>query len=256
MTTAGEVRWRTSSAAFATLADGRFVALHARDIEPFPFSIVLPFLPRALAPGARFAIDGDRVCAGAQCLRSETPAPPPTVAGLVPLPGPLVRAVGGLPAVARRRAELAAPIDAARAHLCDGALDAAILCLLGLGPGLTPSGDDVLLGLAACVTMGGDVWGLSDFGSLAGRCAELGARGTTALSAALFAAAAVGEFCPALHAIFLSKDPAALRCAVTRVAAIGGHSGLDLLCGVTMAAALASGAGRAQHAPSTGRHGV
>jgi len=128
---------------------------------------------------------------------------------------------------------------------------AAADALLGAGPGLTPSGDDMLAGLLATLVHLSDVAG--SHGTVAPlRTHVLGAapERTTLLSASLLRHAADGAvaepFGRLLHAIVevggagRDADGIALRSAVDEVGAIGATSGLDLLAGCAVALRIAA----------------
>ena len=77
--------------------------------------------------------------------------------------------------------------------------------LAGRGPGLTPLGDDVLVGfLAGCILSGADP-------DETAREAEAAARKTTALSRTLLRLAARGELPEAAHRLLEEGDPEPLR---------------------------------------------
>jgi Protein of unknown function (DUF2877) len=103
----------------------------------------------------------------------------------------------------------------------------AVRGLLGSGPGLTPSGDDLLAGfLLGCLAFGRDV------SSLRSAIAALAPRQTTALSAALLAHALRGQCIP---------EVAALTRVLTGTGAIGPALDALLRVGHTSGAALARG---------------
>ena len=113
--------------------------------------------------------------------------------------------------------------------------------LVGMGPGLTPSGDDALAGMEAAL----HALGHPAAGFLAVALDDVVER-TTAVSATLLRHAARGEFAERIHrllAALLGKDDAALPGAVERAAAWGATSGMDGLVGVLagLDAAAASG---------------
>jgi hypothetical protein len=103
--------------------------------------------------------------------------------------------------------------------------------LAGLGEGLTPAGDDVLLGalLAARIVHPPHIAAvLAD--AVAGAAAPL----TTSLSAAWLRAAAKGETGIVWHRLFaalISADRTAVQDAMGRLAALGHTSGVDSLSG-------------------------
>jgi hypothetical protein len=109
--------------------------------------------------------------------------------------------------------------------------------LIGLGPGLTPSGDDLIGGALIALRALGHV-------GMAARLGEwvlpLARQRTGAISAAHLACAAAGEGSLALHdliAALLTPDAPGLAAAVATLAAIGHSSGWDMLAGVALAAA-------------------
>jgi len=112
--------------------------------------------------------------------------------------------------------------------------------LLGLGEGLTPSGDDVLVGIAATLR----AWRWPGATSFARRCAAVAPDRTTAVSADLLAHAAEGRFTAALHAVVRALDeddaPATNR-ASRRLLTVGATSGADLLTGVLTGAGVLTG---------------
>jgi hypothetical protein len=96
--------------------------------------------------------------------------------------------------------------------------------LIGLGPGLTPSGDDYLGGiLVALHALARDAQAAMLWRWLQ---PQLAAR-TSAISAAHLAAAAEGEAHEALHAVLQDPSPASLA----RLDAVGHCSGWDALAG-------------------------
>lgn len=113
---------------------------------------------------------------------------------------------------------------------------AAVVGLLGRGPGLTPSGDDVVAGFL----LGARAFGVSATGAT-GVVAELAGSATTALSAQLLRHAARGE-CVAQVATVVA---ALTGCrapddAVDQLLAVGHTSGAALAAGLLSAAALTS----------------
>ncbi len=118
---------------------------------------------------------------------------------------------------------------------------AAIAMLLGLGPGLTPAGDDALGG--ALIALRG--FGREDVADrLAGWLLPSARTATSNISFAHLAAAAEGEGAAALHDTLasLAGDDATLAEGVARLDRIGHSSGWDALAGAV--AALSSAGGR------------
>jgi hypothetical protein len=109
--------------------------------------------------------------------------------------------------------------------------------LIGLGPGLTPSGDDLLGGAMIALHALGRA---AVAARLAAWALPLAAERTGAISAAHLACAAAGEGSSALHdflAALLTGDAAALAEAAAALGAIGHSSGWDMLAGATLACA-------------------
>ena len=116
----------------------------------------------------------------------------------------------------------------------DGAARRAAHALIGLGPGLTPSGDDLLSGLLIAVHASGET---TAAGRLAHFVRSAPDDATSRLSRAFLEAAAEGCPSAALHqvvAAILDCDAPALRSAVDRLARVGHTSGWDMLSGVML----------------------
>ncbi|MBI1877356.1 MAG: DUF2877 domain-containing protein [Chloroflexi bacterium] len=99
--------------------------------------------------------------------------------------------------------------------------------LAGLGSGLTPAGDDYLVGVMAALWLTGQK-------ALLPRMAHMAARQTTTLSAAFLKAAARGEFMEPWHALaqaLSAGETGAFSQAIEQVAQFGASSGRDALAG-------------------------
>ena len=214
---------RTGAVLFADPGDGR-VAVHGPDVEPFPFSLVVAARDAAVLPaGGTVGLgDGEVMLPGGRRLAARAVAPavpgPPGVG-----PGAMRDAIGAVPGAAARVVAIGPLDDPDR--------------LLGRGPGLTPGGDDALLGYIAMAAHAHGEWGLPDPGPLAEALAARAPDRTTRVSAAMFAAAAVGRFAPVVGAA-CRAGPADLPAALARLAAVGATSGLDTLVGVGAACGL------------------
>lgn len=206
---------RTGTVAFAE-AGGDLLALHEPDVEAFPFSLLVASVP----PVDDLRIgDGVVEAAGRRLAARAVPPAVPRPPGVdAPV---MLRALDDVPGLASRRQALGDPDDPER--------------LLGRGPGLTPSGDDLLLGWLAMAAHAHREWGLPDPGPLAARLAERAPGRTTRVAAAMYAAAARGRYAPAVGAA-CSAGAAELPAALARLAAVGATSGLDTLAGVAAAA--------------------
>lgn len=113
----------------------------------------------------------------------------------------------------------------------------AIAALVGLGPGLTPSGDDFLGGVLVALRQLGAVRLAVRLAAAVLSHAEWG---TNEISRAHLAAAAGGEGAAALHGLLISLcTPGApgMRDWVSAIEAIGHSSGWDAVAGISLAAA-------------------
>ncbi|MDR5702072.1 MAG: DUF2877 domain-containing protein [Armatimonadota bacterium] len=107
--------------------------------------------------------------------------------------------------------------------------------LAGLGPGLTPSGDDVLAGVLLALA----VLPRESHETLREAITSIAPSQTHRISAAYLAAAREGEASEAWHRLLdvtLRGDPTAITPAVRKVMAYGETSGADMLAGFLLAA--------------------
>ena len=103
----------------------------------------------------------------------------------------------------------------------------AVKSLAGLGFGLTPSGDDYLLGVMASLWLTKNTNFLEEIGCLS-------SQKTTSLSAAYLMAASKGDFAECWHDLaqaVLYQDLKALRDSISEFLQIGASSGRDALAG-------------------------
>ncbi len=106
-------------------------------------------------------------------------------------------------------------------------IEEAVGQLAGLGGGLTPAGDDYLIGVMAAL------W-LTGYKNWPSQMAAVAAPKTTTLSAAFLRAAGRGEFIESWHELaqaLFAGVPETFSQAVKRVAQFGASSGLDALAG-------------------------
>ncbi|MFI7341116.1 DUF2877 domain-containing protein [Streptomyces sp. NPDC050085] len=110
-----------------------------------------------------------------------------------------------------------------------------VLALLGLGPGLTPAGDDFLAGLALVAALPGSA--LTGFGPVLRRALVAHPARTTDLSRATLAEAAEGrvrgELIDVLRQLAPGPPPWELHAPVRRALAVGHTSGSDTLSGLS-----------------------
>ena len=119
--------------------------------------------------------------------------------------------------------------ERARERLAVGALEDAALDLVGMGPGLTPSGDDALAGIVFALRAAGG----PDAESLTSRAAEAGETGT--ISRGFLRWAARGQALEPAHELLISAasgDSERASRAARRTAAVGETSGADFLLGL------------------------
>ena len=250
---------------------GRLACFGARDLSDGPVNVVSG-APRGTDWAASGVRTGDGVAVSCRSIRvgprfvfaldgAETWRPGPTpdwtpatldrglaainacIAGRLPeeglgaliLPdGPAARATAVLRAAAAPIACLCNWLQRAMrddgAAMDDGLLD--ILPLLGLGPGLTPSGDDLLGGAMIALGALGHHRARDRMARVVGRHARYM---TTPISVAHLAAAAEGAGGASVHALLnaaLCGDGPAIVLAVNRIAKVGHSSGWDTLAGV------------------------
>ena len=138
-------------------------------------------------------------------------------------------AMAGLMSIPAAPARLAALREAV-AHNDRDAAAIAARPLVGLGPGLTPSGDDALVGIEAALR----ALGHPAAGFLARALDDVTER-TTDVSTALLRRAARGEFTERIQrllAALLDENDSELPAAIERAVAWGATSGRDCLLGV------------------------
>jgi hypothetical protein len=216
------------------LVGGAQVALVAPGVHAGPIHLVLDEDPPRPEPGrpvhvgvGELVVDGTRIdVTGAADWCGSLPAAPAVLEH--------ASTIAALAAVGARRSALwaepfAEPTARARVLVDDGRLQEAARILGGLGPGLTPSGDDALTGI---------VFGLraalgpaiEPFAIPAGEAARGGAVGRDAL-----AFAARGQVLAPVHALIsaiVDGNAMQARAAARAVAAVGETSGADLLVGL------------------------
>lgn len=132
--------------------------------------------------------------------------------------------------IERSAAALADTVEALQSGRTDRAAERASF-LIGLGPGATPSGDDLLVGLCAGLHAIADPLAPQ----FARRVADAAAGRTTALALTFLWHAGRGEFAERVHrtaAVLLGEDVDEMRHAVREALAWGASSGADLLVGL------------------------
>lgn len=181
-----------------------------------------PEFPRTDWPAIRRVIPGVR-----DAIRLS--APPHTVAALVV-------GAGGVGNDWRRTAAQEAVRGLAMlsgwlASPAAGTPDSAVQALLGLGPGLTPTGDDILAGSLLTLHALGHV---AEKRALAAAMAERAPEATNRISLAHLRAAAAGQGAAPFHDLLtvIMNGRALPDDLIRRIGAIGHTSGWDVLMGV------------------------
>jgi hypothetical protein len=248
---------RTINVTLDGLGDAGWLSLHGPGPLPAPFGVACaggpvpaapPGAPVRVEPGElvldgvlRFRLDGARV----RETGLPVTAPPPAASvgpgaagdrGLAPVATAIL---AGTPPPADPLGRLAAPALAAlRAGTASGdaagAL-AAATALLGLGPGLTPSGDDCLVGWLAGLWVGGAP-GQALLAATAPALLAAAHERTGALSRAFLAAAATGQVAEPVRDFVMTPS----RSRLAGLLALGATSGGDLLAGYCLARAALS----------------
>jgi hypothetical protein len=210
------------------------IALVAHDAVRLPCALMLPTIAAEL-PLTSIAEDAGDAIIGANVLAWTGPAGPVVVRSVREWAPARVRPGRvAANAIAALSGVLPAPdalgIDGAHVTLLMTEPAAAVGRLLGRGPGLTPSGDDVLAGFL----LGARAFGLHATGARAAVAALAPGR-TTALSAALLWHSARGEWVDEVATVVADPSERALS-ALLRV---GHTSGAALATGLVAAASAA-----------------
>jgi hypothetical protein len=228
----------------------RLLALASGTLDDAPWTVRLgdwaalePHIgPTVLVSCSALRLDDDRVVA--LDPRDAWCAPAADLSGLRPEAladaRDVLRAAVREPATPFGRAS--APVigtrtGALRARLLDGEdgpeLTSALLALVGLGEGLTPSGDDILTGLAFLAAQPGMLLG-SRLPAIRRAIAQAADR-TTLLSATTMAAAADGRGRQRFHDLAAAVRDGRPELGTPAVLAVGHSSGSDLLTGMSLA---------------------
>ena len=118
------------------------------------------------------------------------------------------------------------------------ALEQAALRLLGLGPGLTPSGDDFVGAVFFTLQHAPRTHWAAELPAVLDRIRTAARGATNRISAALLSDLLDGQSFRALHDLMLaldSEDPILIDAAAQALMNIGASSGCDMLCGALLA---------------------
>ncbi|MBE7556438.1 MAG: DUF2877 domain-containing protein [Anaerolineales bacterium] len=245
---AGRVLGRFEHACNLVDAHGRIIALTLPEIGNGPFSIRVAGQPgcfESFSTGESATANLDNLTVGSWYIdlkaaqiwepRLACPSQPfslnPAIASLIqPYTDWPNTAETGL-AASQRLSEAAFRLNQAITQAEGSETDKEIMAaagqLAGLGSGLTPAGDDFLVGVIAALWLTGQR-------ALLPKLADVAAPRTTALSAAFLRAAAQGEFIEPWHVLaqaLCTGEVESFRRAVEEVAQFGASSGRDALAG-------------------------
>jgi Protein of unknown function (DUF2877) len=198
---------------------------------PFPWGWLDPGTPAVVAPGSLEMAGLALPLVGPDVALWRGALPPHDLVGAAPARGLAVEALAAARPSALWEAPLAGTARRAAAAVADGDLAGAAAELGGLGPGLTPAGDDVLAGLLLAAR------------ARFGPCAEVrllavaGSVATTDLAAAFLRWAARGQHVAPAHDLLVAAargDGRGAAAAVTRLGAFGSSSGADVAYGLRL----------------------
>ena len=222
--------------------DGRLLTLHGSGPLLAPFAAAVDHLPGELGPGMRAWWEGEKIRLGPfllgweqgpavetrlrpeedgarlllTVLASSRPAPP--AAGLF--------SPGGR--TAQRRLDHGIRERDARAFV-EGAAG-----LIGLGEGLTPAGDDCLVGTLAVLSCLAAKW-LTEHAEVRTALASASERGTTTLGREFLLHALGGSFSEPILRLMLARSAAEAVERVEDLGRMGASSGADTLWGMRLA---------------------
>ncbi len=222
--------------------DGHLVTLQEPGALSAPFAAVVDHLPRRLLPDMAvrrragvLEIDGVQIdwrrgamvdTAMPESVRGSTPA---LVAMLTSADRRYSR---GLDSAQGRRAR--ALLASALSRRDAAGFGEGALGLIGLGEGLTPAGDDCLVGALAVIQRFSRAW-LLDNPQLSAAVGQAAETGTTEIAREFIAHALNGHFSECLIELLTADSPQDARDAAARLLAMGATSGADTLVGIRLA---------------------
>jgi hypothetical protein len=224
--------------------DGGLVAFQGAGPLAAPFAASLAWLPAAgrLRPGAPVCWRGGRL--HVDHVEIDAREADWTDVSITPAPGG-VRVLSEIVVRHASTAEVAPALRSAVAHeagacLARGirdddpeALVAGARGLIGLGEGLTPAGDDCLVGVLAVLHRWAPRLARDGaVGSALGRAAQVG---TTAIARAFLTHALAGCFSEPVIALVTAPSPDAAARAAADLCGLGATSGADTLAGMSLA---------------------
>ena len=226
-------------------ADGRLVTLHAPGPLAAPFAIAIGALPPwgELEPGAPVVCGGaGRLDVGALSLDWAAARIVETSIGAGSDPGALAGALAEAPDRPMAPSLSSPRALEARRRLTEGLrrgdaeqFAAGARRLIGLGEGLTPAGDDLLVGCLAVIRRFRPAFAADE--RIAGALAEAARDGTTAVAREFVLEALEGRFSELVVAVASAADAASARAALADVLELGATSGADTVAGMDLALA-------------------
>jgi hypothetical protein len=222
--------------------DGRLLALHGPGYLRAPFAAAVSHLPGELSPGTRVRREekgirlGSYLLAWEGCaavdtrLRPEGGDAPLLLEALASRPAPPAAAglfsPGGR--TAQRRLDHGIRDRDAKAFV-EGAT-----ALIGLGEGLTPAGDDCLVGALAVLSRHAMTW-LSEHAEIRTALAVASETGTTTVGREFLLHALEGSFSEAILGLMQARSAAEAVESIDRLRRMGASSGADTLWGMRLA---------------------
>jgi hypothetical protein len=210
-------------------SDGRLLTLHGPATLAAPFAVALVELPQ-YGP----------VVSGLPIRRSDFDLRKAESVALEMPRGPLVFSPDALPQPPCARALRSGAGRGARQALERGMATGDLVTfakgasdLIGLGEGLTPAGDDCILGALAAIHRLAPEWLTSDR-SLSHRLAEAARSRTTDVARDFLLEALAGRFAEPVLAVLTASSAGLAEGAAGELLAMGATSGADTLCGIRL----------------------
>jgi len=224
---AGQVHSVFERAINVLWSDGCLLTLQGPGLLVAPFAVALSRLPErgTVAPG--MAVRGTAFdWTAAQCVDLHMP--------LGPLDFPLDALGEAARAASPSISPAARALERGLASLDGGAVTAAARALIGLGEGLTPAGDDCVVGALAVLHRLRPDW-LAANARVTGALAAAARTRTTDIARDFVLEALAGRFAEPVLAVVTAESVAVARRAADRLARLGATSGADTLHGILLA---------------------
>ena len=211
-------------------SDGRLLTLHGPAPLAAPFAVSLANLPpRGLLVSGLSIRRADFDLSTAEGVALGMPLGPLAFAADALPDPPGARALHSGVGLSARQALERSMAAGDRVAFARAARD-----LTGLGEGLTPAGDDCVLGALAAIHRLAPEW-LSSDPSLPHRLADAARSRTTDVARDFLLEALDGRFAEAVRALLTAPSPGLAEQAARELLAMGATSGADTLCGIRLA---------------------